>query len=65
VVLVAFLAPLLLPALAAVLAEVDIVSLWQMGAMSLLPVVLFASPLVTISRAAALRLLALALAFRC
>ena len=56
-VLVAFLAPLLLPALAAVLAKVEIVSLWQMGAMTLLPVVLLASPLVAVSRAAAVRLL--------
>jgi 4-amino-4-deoxy-L-arabinose transferase-like glycosyltransferase len=62
-VLIAFLAPLLLPALAAVVAKVEIVSLWQMGAMTLLPVVLLASPLVTLSRAAAVRLLALALAF--
>ena len=63
-VLVAFLAPLLLPALAAaVLAQVEIVSLWQMGAMTLLPVVLLASPLVTVPRAAAVRLLALALVF--
>ena len=38
--------------------QVEIVSLWQMGAMTLLPVVLLASPLVTVSRAAAVRLLA-------
>ena len=62
-VLVAFLAPLLLPALAAVVAQVEIVSLWQMGAMTLLPIVLLASPLVTVARAAAVRLLAFALAF--
>ena len=62
-VLIAFAAPLLLPALAAVVAKVEIVSLWQMGAMTLLPVVLLASPLVTLSRADAVRLLALALAF--
>ena len=62
-VLVAFLAPLLLPALAAVVAQVEIVSLWQMGAMTLLPVVLLASPRVTMARAAAVRLLALALVF--
>jgi 4-amino-4-deoxy-L-arabinose transferase-like glycosyltransferase len=62
-VLIAFLAPLLLPALAAVVAKVEIVSLWSMGAMTLLPVVLLASPLVTLSRADAVRLLALALAF--
>jgi len=61
-VLVAFLAPLLLPALAAIVAQVEIVSLWQMGAMTLLPVVLLASPLVAITRAAAVRLLAFALA---
>ena len=57
-VLIAFLAPLLLPALAAVLAKVEIVSLWPMGAMTLLPVVLLSSPLVTVPRAAAVWLLA-------
>src|SRR5439155_866221 len=54
---------LLLPGLAEGLAKVGFVSLWAMGAMTLLPVVLLASPLVTLSRAGAVRLLALALAF--
>ena len=49
--LIAFIAPLLLPALAAMLAKVEIVSLWAMSAMTLLPVVLLSSPLVTVTRA--------------
>lgn len=61
--LIAFLAPLVLPALAAMLAKVDIVSLWAMCAMTLVPVVLLSSPLVSVSRAAAVRLLAAAIVF--
>jgi 4-amino-4-deoxy-L-arabinose transferase-like glycosyltransferase len=48
-VLIAFLAPLILPALATVLMKVEIVSLWAMSAMTLLPVVLLSSPLVALA----------------
>lgn len=61
--LIAFVAPLLLPALATVLMKVEIVSLWAMSAMSLLPVVLLSSPLVTVPRRAAVWLLAAAVVF--
>lgn len=60
---IAFAAPLLLPALAAVPLKADIVSLWAMSAMTLLPCVLLSSPLVTITREAAVRLLAIATVF--
>ena len=62
-VLIAFLAPLLLPALAAVIFKVEIVSLWAMSAMTLLPVVLLSSPLVAVPRRAAAWLLAAVVAF--
>lgn len=61
--LIAFAAPLVLPTLAAVLAKVEIVSLWAMSAMTLLPVVLLSSPLVTVPRRAAVWLLAAAIVF--
>jgi len=61
--LIAFLAPLLLPAFAAMLFRVEIVSLWAMCAMTLLPVVLLASPLVTVTRQATTWLLAAAIVF--
>jgi 4-amino-4-deoxy-L-arabinose transferase-like glycosyltransferase len=60
---IAFVAPLILPAIAAVLAEVQIVSLWAMCAMTLLPVVLFSSPLLTVTRRATSWLLAAAIVF--
>jgi len=61
--LIAFVTPLLLPALATVLMKVGIVSLWAMSAMTLLPVVLLSSPLVTVPRRAAVWLLAAAIVF--
>ncbi len=61
--LIAFVTPLLLPALATVLMKVEIVSLWAMSAMTLLPVVLLSSPLVTVPRRAAAWLLAAAIVF--
>jgi len=61
--LIAFVAPLLLPALAALVFKVEIVSLWAMCAMTLLPVVLLSSPLVTVTRRAATWLLAVAIVF--
>lgn len=62
-VLIAFLAPLILPALATVLMKVEIVSLWAMSAMTLLPVVLLSSPLVALPRRATVWLLAAAIVF--
>lgn len=62
-VLIAFIAPLILPVFAGIVLKVDIVSLWAMCAMTLLGVVLLSSPLVSVSRAAAVRLLALAIGF--
>jgi hypothetical protein len=62
-VLIAFAAPILLPVLAAIALKVEIVSLWAMGAMTLLPVVLLSSPRVTLSRRAATAVLALAVMF--
>jgi 4-amino-4-deoxy-L-arabinose transferase-like glycosyltransferase len=61
--IVAFAAPFLFAALIAVLLRVEIVPLWAISAMTLLPVVLLSSPLVTISRLAAVRLMALAIVF--
>ena len=55
--------PVLLPIAGAVLARSQIVSLWVMASMTLLPVVLLSSPEVAISRLAARRIMALALAF--
>jgi hypothetical protein len=63
IVVVAFAAPLFLAALLAVLLHQQIVSLWAMSGMTLLPVVLLSSPLMTFSRAAGIRLLAFAIAF--
>ena len=62
-VLIAFVAPLVLPALAAMIFRVEIVSLWAMCAMTLLPVVLLSTPLVTVTRRAATWLLAGAIVF--
>jgi hypothetical protein len=59
----AFALPLLLAALSAPVLIVEIHSLWSICAMTLLPVVLLGSPLVTISRRDSIRLLAFALAF--
>jgi 4-amino-4-deoxy-L-arabinose transferase-like glycosyltransferase len=62
-VLVAFAAPLVLATLAGVAARAQLDPLWSMSAMTLLPVVLFASPLVAVKRAAAVGMLALAIVF--
>jgi len=62
-VLVAFAAPLLLAALTAIVARAQLDPLWSMSAMTLLPVVLFSSPLVAVKRAAAVGVLALAIVF--
>jgi 4-amino-4-deoxy-L-arabinose transferase-like glycosyltransferase len=62
-VLTAFVAPLLLAALAGIAARAQLDPLWSMSGMTLLPVVLFASPLVAVKRAAAVGVLALAIVF--
>ncbi len=57
----AFWAPLLLPAILAPLAGVEINSLWTMSAWTLLPVVLLSSPLLVVTRAMAVRIVAIAI----
>jgi 4-amino-4-deoxy-L-arabinose transferase-like glycosyltransferase len=59
---VAFAAPLLLGALAALVMRAEIVSLWSMAAMTLFPVVLLSSPRAIVNRTAATGVLALAIA---
>jgi hypothetical protein len=61
--LIAFAAPFLFAVLIVVLLTVAIASIWVTPAMTLLPVVLLSSPLVALSRLAAVRLLALAVVF--
>jgi hypothetical protein len=61
-VLLAFLIPLLLPIVAAVAAKEEVVSLWAIGSMTLVPVVLLSSADVTIARPQARRILGLAIA---
>jgi 4-amino-4-deoxy-L-arabinose transferase-like glycosyltransferase len=58
----AFWGPLLLPAIVAPLAGVEVVSLWTLSCWSLLPVVLLSSPLVVVTREAAVRIVAIAMA---
>jgi 4-amino-4-deoxy-L-arabinose transferase-like glycosyltransferase len=60
---IAFAAPFAFAALIAVLLMVAIESIWVTPGMTLLPIVLLSSPLVAISRQAAVRLLALAVVF--
>jgi hypothetical protein len=62
-ILIAFAAPLVLAALVAVPAHADLDPLWSMSAMTLLPIVLFASPLIHVKRSAVVRLLAFAIVF--
>jgi 4-amino-4-deoxy-L-arabinose transferase-like glycosyltransferase len=59
---VAFWTPLLLPAAVALVAVARIGVMWTMPALTLLPIVLLSSPLIVISRAALVRLLAVAVA---
>jgi hypothetical protein len=61
-VLLAFLIPLLLPIAAAAAAREEIVSLWSIGSMTLVPIVLLSSPRVTITRTDMRRVLMLAIA---
>jgi 4-amino-4-deoxy-L-arabinose transferase-like glycosyltransferase len=59
-VLLAFALPLVLPIPLAVAASASIPPIWAMSAMTLVPVVLLSSPLFTVSRAATVRIVALA-----
>jgi Dolichyl-phosphate-mannose-protein mannosyltransferase len=61
--LIVFFLPLALPALMAVVTAEKVVSLWALAGMTLLPVVLLSSPRIVIPRVAAIRILALAVAF--
>jgi 4-amino-4-deoxy-L-arabinose transferase-like glycosyltransferase len=62
---VAFWLPLLLPALVAPLAGIEINSLWTMSAWTLLPVLLLSSPLIVVTRAVAVRIVTVAIALPC
>ncbi len=57
-----FVLPLIVPALLAIVSRERVVSLWAIGGMTLLPVILLSSPRVVISRTAALRMLGAAVA---
>jgi 4-amino-4-deoxy-L-arabinose transferase-like glycosyltransferase len=61
-ILLAFVLPLLLPAIAALVTREEIVSLWAMGSMALFPIVLLSSPRLVISRVAATIVLIVAIA---
>jgi hypothetical protein len=58
---VAFATPFVLAAIIAVAVRARLDPLWSMSGMTLLPIVLLSSPLLSINRAAAIRLLALAI----
>lgn len=58
-----FAAPIVFAVIAAVLLHVQIGALWTMSGMTLVPIVLLSSPLVKISRPAAVRVLGLSIAF--
>jgi hypothetical protein len=60
---IALAAPLVLAALGSILIKIRIAAIWTMSGMTLLPVVLLSSPLIAVSRTAALRLLALAILY--
>lgn len=62
-ILVALAAPVFLAAIGSILLKMRIGALWTMSGMTLLPVALLASPLVSVSRRAAVVLLALAIAY--
>src|SRR5436190_10660239 len=59
----AFWATLVLPALLAPLLAVRLTSLWSMSAWTLLPVMLLSSPLISVRRADAVRIVGIAVAF--
>src|SRR5208282_1011720 len=60
---IALAAPIFLAALGSILLKMRIGALWTMSGMTLLPVVLLSTPLVSVSRQAAIRLLALAIVY--
>jgi 4-amino-4-deoxy-L-arabinose transferase-like glycosyltransferase len=60
---IVFILPLVLPTVLAVAATEKVVSLWAIGGMTLLPVVLLSSPRIVIPRIAAIRILAIAICF--
>jgi hypothetical protein len=62
-VVLAFALPLALPLLLAVAAREQVVSLWSIGSMTLLPVVLLSSPAVALPKVAVRRIVGIALAF--
>ncbi len=62
-IVIAFAAPFLLAVLTGILLQVRVGALWTMSGMTLLPVALLSSPRLTVSRQAAVRLLALAVVF--
>jgi hypothetical protein len=59
---IVFVLPLLLPTLLALATAEKVISLWAIAGMTLLPVVLLSSPLIAISRRAAIGILAVAMA---
>jgi hypothetical protein len=59
---IAFMAPLVLPLIAAVATKSNASSLWSIGSMTLLPIVLLSSSLVEVPRAALRRILGIAIA---
>jgi hypothetical protein len=61
-VVVAFALPLLLPIVAAIIAREDVIPIWTLSTMTLLPVALLSSPLATLPRAGIVRILAIAIA---
>ncbi len=60
---IALAAPIFLAALGAIVLKMRIGALWTMSGMTLLPIVLLSSPLVTMPRIAAMRLLALGMLY--
>jgi 4-amino-4-deoxy-L-arabinose transferase-like glycosyltransferase len=62
-IVIALVAPIFLAALGSILLKIRIGALWTMSGMTLLPVALLSSPLVTVPRHAAVRLLALAIVY--
>jgi Dolichyl-phosphate-mannose-protein mannosyltransferase len=61
-VVVAFALPLVLPLVAAIIAREDVIPIWTISTMTLLPVVLLSSPSVTLPRAGTIRILGVAIA---
>ena len=59
--LIAFVVPILLPAIAAVVAQSQVVSIWAIASMTLLPVVLLSSPRLTIPHSSVLGIVTLAI----